>query len=152
MTSDEFAPIANSITTSGGSYVYGRVNVSTATAAVLTSLPGITADVIPTLIAYRQGNPDKLTSIAWLVDALGQSSSALIQLAAAGDLITSQSYQFTADIAALGPFARGYRRVKCVFDTSTGTPLLIYRQDLSYLGWGLGKYVRQAWLVAKDTP
>lgn len=151
MTADEFAPIANNLTTSTGSSIYGRINVSTASPAVLTSLPGITADVIPQLIAYRQSNPTKLTSIAWLVDALGRTSSALTRLAAAGDLITCQSYQFTADIAALGPYGRGYRRVKCVFDNSTGTPLLVYRQDLSSLGWALGKYVRNAWLAAKDT-
>jgi len=151
MTADEFAPIANSITTSSGSSVFGRINISTAPPAVLASLPGITSDVMQQLITYRLSNSDKLTSIAWIADALGRSSSALTGLAAAGDLITSQSYQFSADIAALGPYGRGYRRVRCVFDTSTGVPLLIYRQDLSYLGWALGKYVRQAMLVAKDT-
>jgi len=151
MTTDEFAPIANSITTSGGTSIYGRINVSTAPPAVLASLPGITGDLMQQLVTYRQSYPDKLTSIAWLADALGKTSTALTRLAAAGDLITSQSYQFTADIAALGPFGRGYRRVRCVFDNSTGTPLLVYRQDLSYLGWALGKYVRQAMLAAKET-
>jgi DNA uptake protein ComE-like DNA-binding protein len=151
MTADEFAPIANSLTTSTAATVYGRVNVNTASPAVLTSLPGITSDVVQQLVTYRRSYPDKLTSMAWLVDALGRTSSALTQLAAAGDLITTRSYQFTADIAALGPYGRGYRRVKCIFDTSTGSPVLIYRQDLSSLGWALGKYVRQAWLIAKDT-
>jgi DNA uptake protein ComE-like DNA-binding protein len=151
MTADEFAPIANSLTVAGGSTIYGRINVNTATPAVLATLPGITSDVIQQLITYRQSYPDKLTSIAWIADALGRTSSALTALAAAGDLITTQSYQFSADIAALGPYGRGYRRVKCVFDTSTGTPRLIYRQDLSHLGWALGRYVRQAWLAAKES-
>jgi DNA uptake protein ComE-like DNA-binding protein len=151
MTADEFAPIANSLTVASGSTIYGRINVNTATPAVLTTLPGITSDVIQQLITYRQSNPDKLTSIAWLADALGRTSSGLTTLAAAGDLITTESYQFSADIAALGPYGRGYRRVKCVFDTSTGTPRIIYRQDLSHLGWALGRYVRQAWLGAKES-
>ena len=148
MTSDEFAPIANSITVATGNYIHGRVNLNTASPAVLTTLPGITSDLVQQIVTYRQSNPDKLTSIAWLVDALGRTSSAVTRLAAAGDLITAQSYQFTADIAALGPFGRGYRRVKCVFDTSSGSPQVIYRQDLSYLGWALGRYVRQAWLAS----
>ena len=151
MTSDEFAPIANSLTVATGNYIYGRVNINTASAAVLTTLPGITSDLVQQLVTYRQSNPDKLTSVAWLVDALGRTSSAVTTLAAAGDLITAQSYQFTADIAALGPYGRGYRRVKCVFDTSSGTPQIIYRQDLSHLGWALGRYVRQAWLVTKES-
>jgi type II secretory pathway component PulK len=150
MTSDEFAPIANSITVSSGSFTEGRINVNTAPAAVLSCLPGISSDTVQQLLAYRQTNPDKLTSIAWVVDALGSSGSALTRLGA-GDYITTKSYQFSADIAALGPYGRGYRRVKYVFDTSSGTPQIVYRQDLSYLGWALGKNVRQAWLLAKDT-
>jgi type II secretory pathway component PulK len=149
MTADEFAAIANSITVqTNGTNVVGRVNVNTAPPAVLACLPGVGSDGAQTLVTYRQQNPASLTSIAWVADALSGNSTALTLLAA-DDYITTQSYQFTADVAALGPNARGYRRVKFVFDTSTGTPQIIYRQDLSHLGWALGKYVRQDWLVAK---
>jgi len=67
------------------------------------------------------------------------------------DYITVHSYQFSADIAALGPYGRGYRRVRYVFDTSSGTPRILYRQDLSHLGWALGKYVRQDWVLAQNS-
>lgn len=149
MTADEFALIAGAITVTNGSYLTGRINVNTASAAVLNCLPGMTSDTVQQLINYRQSNPNTLTSIAWVRDALSASTSALTTLAE-GDYITTQSYQFSADVAALGPYARGYRRVKFVFDTSSGTPQIIYRQDLSHLGWALGRYVRQTW-VAKDT-
>jgi type II secretory pathway component PulK len=149
MTPEEFAPIANAITVAGGTWIQGRVNINTATTAVLGCLPGMTADLAQQLVAYRQQNPDKLTSITWVVEALGRGNAGLTGLRA-GDYITTQSYQFSADIAALGPFGRGYRRVKYVIDTSSGTPQIIYRQDLSHLGWALGKYVRQSWLIAKD--
>jgi hypothetical protein len=102
------------------------------------------------LITYRQQNPNNLGSIAWLVDALGNTSSA-VQALARGDYVTTQSYQFTADIAAVGPFGRGYRRVKFIFDTSNGTPMIIYRQDLSRLGWALGEKARETF-VATATP
>ena len=118
-------------------------------AAVLCCLPGLSAELAQQILNYRQQNPDKLTSIAWLVDALGANNAALRTLAA-GDYITTQSYQFTADIAALGPHGRGYRRVKFVFDTTSGTPQIIYRQDLSHLGWALGKNVRQNFLIARS--
>ncbi len=149
MTADEFAPIANRITVASGSSIRGRVNINTATTAVLTCLPGMNSDLAQQLVTYRQQNPDKLTSIAWVVEALGRGAGAAAL--AAGDYITTQSYQFTADIAALGPFGRGYRRVKFVFDTSSGTPTILYRQDLSHLGWALGRYVRQSWLIAQNT-
>ena len=151
MTATEFALIATNLTTTNGSYCDGRVNVNTASAAVLACLVGGDTGVAQQLVNYRQSNPNNLTSIAWVIDALGQSYPDALQALAAGDFITTQSYQFTADVAALGPYGRGYRRVKFVFDTSSGTPKIVYRQDLTHLGWALGKEVRQNLLSAKGT-
>ena len=153
MTADEFASIANLITVTNGAYIEGRININTAPAAVLACLPGISSSpgLEQTLVTYRQTNPDKLTSIAWVTDALSGNNDALNALQAV-DCLTTQSYQFTADVAALGPHGRGYRRVRFVFDTLGGSPKIIYRQDLSHLGWALGKDIRQTWLVAKATP
>jgi type II secretory pathway component PulK len=150
MTADEFAPIADRLTVATGSYIQGRVNVNTASSAVLACLPGLSSDLVQQLVSYRQQNPDQLGSIAWVVTALGQNNAAALRTLGSGDYITTHSYQFTADIAALGPYGRGYRRVKFVFDTSSGTPQIIYRQDLSYLGWALGRSVRQNYLLARS--
>ena len=154
MTADEFGKIANALTVTNGSYIQGRVNINTASAAVIASLPGLDAypDLGKTLINYRQANPDKLTSIAWIVDAIGSNNSSVLDTLARYDCVTTQSYQFTADVAALGPNGRGYKRVRFVFDTSDGTSRIVYRQDLTHLGWALGKDVRQTWLFAKNTP
>jgi hypothetical protein len=73
------------------------------------------------------------------------------EISQAGRLLTGQSYQFTADVAALGPFGRGYRRSRFVFDLSEGTPKIIYRQNLGSLGWALGRETRATWL-ATTTP
>jgi hypothetical protein len=152
MTSDEFGQIGNDITVASGAYMVGRVNVATASPAVLACLPGLTADLALQLASYRETNPDQITnSIAWVVDALGQNNSTALQTLAATDCITVRSYQFSADIAALGPHGRGYRRVRFVFDLSDGQPAILYRQDLSHLGWALGKEVRRTWLLAKQT-
>lgn len=150
MTADEFAQIYNDITTTNAAFTIGRVNINTAPAVVLACLPGMDLGTAQQLVNYRQSNPASLTSIAWIVDALGSSSAALQSLAQ-GDYITTHSYQFTADIAAVGPFGRGYRRVRFVFDISEGTPKIIYRQDLSRLGWALGRQTRDTW-IAKSTP
>lgn len=150
MTADEFAQIYHDATVSSTPYTQGRVNINTASATVLASLPGMDAGTAQQVATYRQTHADKLTSIAWIVDALGATSPA-IQALQAGDYLTTQSYQFTADIAAVGQYGRGYRRVKFVFDISEGTPKIVYRQDLSRLGWVLGEDIRQAW-VAKAMP
>jgi hypothetical protein len=151
MTAAEFAQVGTNLTTTSGSYVQGRVNINTASAAVLTCLVGGDTGVAQQLVNYRQSNPNNLPSIAWIIDALGQNYPDALTALEAGDYLTTQSYQFTADIAALGPHGRGYRRVKFVFDTSDGTPKIVYRQDLTHLGWALGKEVRQNLLSAKGT-
>jgi DNA uptake protein ComE-like DNA-binding protein len=156
LNSDNFATIANSVTTSTNTYFRGRVNVNTANSDVLTAMfMGGNVDeqtaisAAQTLVSYRQQNSNNLNSIAWVIDALGNNSD-VIKKMAAGDYLTTHSYQFTADIAAVGAFGRGYRRVKFIFDVSDGTPKILYRQDLSRLGWALGEKARED-LVAKDT-
>src|SRR2546425_11885080 len=77
------------------------------------------------------------------------------RMSLAGPYITAHSYQFTADAAAVGHHGRGYRRVRFVFDTSektdAGAPKILYRQDLTPLGWALGKDARQNLLLATET-
>ena len=150
MASADFASIATNLTMTNSPYINGRVNVNTASAAVLTCLLNGDTESAQQLVSYRNTNPENLTSIAWLGDALTGNTTALGALRAR-DNLTTRSFQFTADVAALGPNGRGYRRVRFVFDTATGTPQLVYRQDLTRLGWALGKDARQTWLFAKDS-
>ncbi|MGD0207165.1 MAG: hypothetical protein ABSC89_06130 [Verrucomicrobiota bacterium] len=159
MTSAEFGQVAYGITDTTNLYTNGLLNINTAGAPVMEALfmgLGIDQDTAQsaaqTLVTYRQQNPNNLNAISWIVDALG-SNNAVVQALrnAPRDYITTQSFQFTADIAAVGPFGRGYRRVKFVFDISEGAPKIIYRQDLSRLGWALGEKARTTW-VTKETP
>jgi len=164
MSEADFAKIYNNVTTTNVTYFRGRVNVNTASADVLTALfMGLNNSVneqtasgaAQTLITYRQQNPGSLNSIWWLMDALGNNNPVITALRnstanSGGGYVTTKSFQFTADIAAVGPFGRGYRRVKFIFDTSQGSPIILYRQDLSRLGWALGDKARQT-LLANNT-
>ena len=159
MSAADFSKIYPDVTTSTNTYFRGRINVNTAGADVLTALfMGLNVDeqtalaAAQTLLTYREQNADNgnLNSIGWMIDALGGNHPVLTALQR-GDYVTTRSFQFTADIAAVGPFGRGYRRVKFIFDTSNGTPIILYRQDLSRLGWALGETTRQT-LLAKATP
>ena len=158
MTETELTTIYNDITTRDTNtlFIAGRVNLNTASEPVMTALfMGIGIDentamgTASSLISYREQNPDNLKSIAWIVSALGNNNQVL-QALQTRDLVTTRSYQFLADIAAVGPFGRRYRRVKIIFDTSEATPKIIYRQELSRLGWALGENARHTY-VAMDT-
>ena len=146
LTPDEFAQIRGDISVSNNSTVTGLINVNTASETVLACIPGIGPDNAATIVAYRQQHPDLLTSFAWLSDVLRASD-----IIRAGPYITDQSYQFTADVAAVGPGGRGYCREKTVFDMSRGTtPRIIYHQDLTSYGWALGAQARQTLRAAKE--
>jgi type II secretory pathway component PulK len=139
---EEFAQVENEITTADGNTQNGLININTAPEAVLACLPGIGTEKAGSVVAYRQSNPDKLQTVAWLAEAVDRS-----QAVQAGPFITTHTYQYNVDIAAVGRFGRGYRRVKFIVDTSSGTPEIKFRQDLSDLGWALGQGVRDQLLA-----
>src|SRR6185503_8758161 len=68
MTADEFSKLADDITLTNGAFMEGRVNINNASATVLACLPGLSAnpELAQTLVSYRQTNPDKLTTVAWI--------------------------------------------------------------------------------------
>jgi type II secretory pathway component PulK len=144
MTVDEFNQVATMLTVTNAP-IEGLININTARAEVLACIPGIGTDNAQSLISYRQSSPDKLTSVAWVTEVLSRENALK-----AAPYITTESYQFTADIAAVGHFSRGYCRVKYIFDTSEGTPKIRYRQDLTRLGWALGAVTQQKLQLAKD--
>ena len=145
MTQAEFALIETEITVTTNQFNKGLVNVNTASEAVLTCVPGIGETNAPALIAYRLSNPDSLHTVAWVKEAIDEASA--IQ---AGPFLTGRSYQFTADIAAVGHQGRGYQRAKFIFDTSEGPPKVRQRQDLTHLGWALGQQVREEVRLARE--
>lgn len=146
MTAEEFALIHGELSASNNA-TPGLVNVNTASEAVLGCIPGIGPEGAATLVAYRLAHPDELTSMAWLTSA-GISAA---NIRRAGTYLTDQSYQFSADIAAVGTNGRGYCREKVIFDTSTATPRIVYRQDLTQFGWALGANTRRLLGRTNDT-
>jgi hypothetical protein len=147
MTPDEFALIEGDITATTNAV--GLVNVNTASGPVLACLfgyLGMSTDYAAELVAYREANPTRLNTMAWIVDVLGQENALPL-----GPYVTGHSYQWTADIVAVGHHGRGYQRAKFVFDMSEGTPRIVYQQDLTHLGWALGTDVRRNLQLGNQT-
>jgi type II secretory pathway component PulK len=138
MTPDEFALVDDALTISDEAYLQGLVNVNTACAEVLTCLPGMDEEKAEMLVAFRQGKTDELETLAWIVDALEPEEAIAI-----APYLTTRCYQFTADAAAVGHLGRGFRRVQFIFDASGDEPIVVYRKDLTRLGWPLGAEVRE---------
>jgi type II secretory pathway component PulK len=113
----------------------GLIDIDNVSPTVLAAVINDT-NAAATLINYRQSTPPLTPSISWVKDALGSNPTALTEV---GPHITPYTFQYTADVAAVGHNGRGYRRVKFIFDCSRGVPQIVYRQDLTHLGWALGK-------------
>jgi type II secretory pathway component PulK len=145
MTADEFGQFNGVFTTTTGNFIKGLVNVNTASEAVLVCIPGIGPDMASNIVAARQARGYADTNIAWVADTLGVEGATQ-----AGRYITGQSWQVSADIAAVGRHGRGYRRTRFVIDQSTTTPRIIYRRNLAPLGWALGRDVRQLFALQKN--
>ncbi|MEK7675176.1 MAG: helix-hairpin-helix domain-containing protein [Verrucomicrobiota bacterium] len=145
MTPQEFAQVAGDLSVTNAPYVEGLINVNTASAAVLACIPGIGPEKAASVAAYRQSKPDELSSVAWVTQVLDEAGAVR-----AGPYITTQSYQFAVDVAAVGHHGRGYRRTLFISDTSEGSPKILYRRDRARLGWALGAASRQSGLFGKE--
>lgn len=139
LSEQDFSLIEDSITFTNEATPAGAINVNTASEAVLSAIPGIGSKNAAGVISARSGkDAETLASVAWVAEVLEQADAAL-----AGPHITTRSYQYSADVIAVGKYGRGFRRVQFVFDTQSGEPRLVARLDLQRSGWPLGQAVRQ---------
>lgn len=117
----------------------GLINVNTAPKAVLMCLPGLSESDADAIVAYRVGNASstQVNDTSWLASAVAPTTAQLIQ-----PYITGQSYQYSADIVAVSGDGRAYKRVRIVVDARSQPAKIVYRKDLTALGWPLPASVR----------
>ncbi len=131
MTADEFAQIADQLTTSDEETLPGLVNVNTASKEVLMCLPDLEEKDVDALISYRDSNSE-LDSVAWVTKVLDPEKATGI-----GSYITVRSFQYSADIICLSGNGRAYKRYRAVFDTQAGSPQIVYWKSMTHSGWPL---------------
>ena len=132
LTVEEFAAIADEITTGDQENLTGLINVNTALKEVLLTLPGLEDSDVSALMAMRSSGDTDLNNIAWVAEALPHEKAVGI-----GSHITARSFQFSADIVSISGNGRAFRRCRIVVDARESPPQVIYRQDLTHLGWPL---------------
>lgn len=148
MTTTEFASVESQLSVSAETSIMGRVNVNTASATVLECLPGMTQALAEQIVNTRQNQTsDQLASISWVAGTITDVTVAQ----QVGPFITTHSYQFSADVAAVGHHGRGLRRNFFVFDTTGTSPTVIYSRDRTRCGWPLGSAVRDEY-QSQETP
>jgi type II secretory pathway component PulK len=124
--------------------VTGLININTASENVLMAM-GLTQAQADALQNAAQSQTGGITDT-------GTLSSALASAAPPGFLsdVCDTSYQYSADIVAVSGDGRAFKRVRIVVDcspasgsTTPNTPSqIVYRRDLSDLGWPLSPDIR----------
>jgi hypothetical protein len=87
----------------------------------------------------RRASRTEGEGFAWVVQALPQVNATII-----GSLITSRSYQFSADIVSISGDGRAFRRCRVVVDARNSPPRVIFRRDLTGLGWPMDPLILDA--------
>lgn len=126
----------------------GRINVNQAPRDVLLTLPFLAeADVEKILAARPSAVQDNPTSTAWFATALGRPLTPQENAR-----ITGSGRQFSADIVAVSPDGRAFKRVRIVADTLSSPVKIVFRRDLSDLGFPLDPNVLSSLRAGKGVP
>jgi DNA uptake protein ComE-like DNA-binding protein len=115
----------------------GLVNINTASEAVLMALPGMSQSTADEIINQRQSTDQQTTT--WVSSIVGTA-----EYQALTPYITATSYQYSADIVAVSGDGRSFKRVRVVLDCQQVPAKIIYRKDMTSLGWPLPADLRDA--------
>jgi hypothetical protein len=135
MTPQELSGAYDGLTCVSSKTLNGLTNVNTAPREVLMCLPTLEEGDADAMIGARTSAAPG--DISWVADALPPDKCTAI-----GARITGKSFQFSADIVAVSGDGRGFRRVRVVFDARKSPARIVYRKDLTDLGWPLSDDIR----------
>ncbi len=147
-------PPAGSGGGTGNAVGVGRINVNTASEAVLMTLPGISQSDADAMVSQRTQSAitGASTDTSWVSTALGGGAKYALLTQRANPLITGRSYQYSADIVAVSGDGRSFKRVRIVVDARTQPAKIVYRKDLTDLGWPLPADVRTSLRAGQGIP
>jgi DNA uptake protein ComE-like DNA-binding protein len=146
LTVDEFTQVADSLTASTAKTFTGLINVNTAPLEVLMTIPTLQQSDAQALVAARAGIANN-ASIAWTFNALPAATAARISR-----YITARSFIYSADIVAVTGDGRAFKRVRIVVDSRTLPAKIIYRRELTSVGWALPDQIRTALKSGQQPP
>ncbi len=126
------------VSTRNDAEIPARININTASKAVLTTLPGLDENDVQTILDTRpipgqEGTDTTFQSPSWLVTDANLTTTKLRTLER---YITAKTQTFR--VQSLGYFDKGgpVARIEAVIDTNGGAPRILLFRDLTELGRG----------------
>ena len=124
----------------------GLINVNTAPVQVLQTLPNVTSATAGNIVSARGTSPTP-GDTSWLAQAVGNGVASTL-----APYITGTSYQYSADIVAVSGDGKAFKRVRIVIDARSQPAKIIYRKDLTSLGFPLPAALQQSLRSGKGVP
>jgi DNA uptake protein ComE-like DNA-binding protein len=128
----ELAAVLELFTAKDDSYTDGLINVNTASATVLATLPGVDEALAETIVSARGAlGPDRKTTIAWLYQE-GVLDAAKFKTLA--PLLTARSAQFSFQVIGYGVPSGRFRVLEAGIDVAGGERRVTYLRDVTRRG------------------
>lgn len=131
MTRAEFEQVEDYIALTNSGLGALNLNEASREALLAWQVFGLTTTEIDAVLNYRATNrPSNPRSIAWVLDALPNFSPSSVGATA----FAGAGRHWSADIVAVAPRGRAFRRVRIIVDTGTTPMQIIYRRDITDRG------------------
>ncbi len=134
ISEQEMIAICDRFTVETVPVIPGLINVNTASAIVLRTIPGLTEEQVTNIIAQRQQlTGEEKSSIGWLVayGVVDPETFALIS-----NMLTTRSIQFSADVIGFADHTGTFKRFEVVVEMRGHLAQIVYFRDISSLGAG----------------
>lgn len=129
---EELSTLLDVFTATSDVQIKGLINVNTASAQVLATIPEIDPPLAEAIVSARRSiSPDRRTTLAWLyredvVDA--------IRFKAIAPRLTTRSLQYGFNVVGFSSPSGHYRVLQVIVDLGAGKPRVSYMRDLSRFG------------------
>jgi DNA uptake protein ComE-like DNA-binding protein len=129
---DQLALVLDKFTASSKYRLTGLININTAPAPVLATVPGLDEALAESIVSTRRGlAPERRRSIAWLFQEGVVDAATFKRLA---PYLSARSFQFSLQVVGYGVPSGRYRVLEAMMDLADGTPVLTHLRDLTRFG------------------
>jgi len=113
-------------------HLHGLINVNTASAAVLQTLPGLDESLAQSIVMTRKGlRAEQRKTTAWLYEEGILDAEKFKQVA---PLLTTRSRQFSFQVLGYGLPSGRYRVLEVIIDVAGSEPAVTYLRDITRVG------------------
>jgi len=128
----ELAVVLNQLTATADYFVPGLINVNTASAVVLQTLPDVDESLAEAIVsARRQLRVEQRRTPAWLFEQELVNAEQFKKIA---PRLTARSYQYHFQVVGYGLPSGRYRVVEAIVDFGRSKPMITYLRDITRFG------------------